>query len=304
MQVVALNWHVYVLTGSPLALGLVGLTRVLPIIVFSLWGGIVADRVDRRRIMLVSQSRDGHLVGGAGVPHLPGRGQPGRALCAQRGHGRGLRVRQSRPAGAGAAPGAAGRAAERARPEPRHVHAAFIGGPGLAGLLLAGGGATMPGAAARAVAGAEAASLPVIAAIYAVNALSFLAVIVALLFMRTNTAPEPGTVTDERPLESLKAGLRFVFTTPIMVWTMGLDFVATFFAGVAVAAADLRGPGPPRRAPPATAGWWPRPRWARCLGSHLHVRGPSAAAAGPRAAVGGRRLRRCSRSSTAWPALL
>ncbi|HEV7501394.1 MAG TPA: MFS transporter, partial [Vicinamibacteria bacterium] len=33
------------------------------------------------------------------------------------------------------------------------------------------------------------------------------------------------------PLDSLKAGLRFVFTTPIMVWTMGLDFVATFFAG-------------------------------------------------------------------------
>jgi MFS family permease len=56
MQVVALNWHIYVLTGSPLALGLVGLTRVLPIIVFSLWGGIVADRFDRRRVMLISQS--------------------------------------------------------------------------------------------------------------------------------------------------------------------------------------------------------------------------------------------------------
>jgi MFS family permease len=56
-------------------------------------------------------------------------------------------------------------------------------------------------------------------------------VIAALLFMRTNTAPEAGTVTDEHPLESLKAGLRFVFRTPIMVWTMGLDFVATFFAG-------------------------------------------------------------------------
>ena len=53
MQVVALNWHIYVLTGSPLALGLVGLTRVLPIIVFSLWGGIVADRYDRRRVMLL-----------------------------------------------------------------------------------------------------------------------------------------------------------------------------------------------------------------------------------------------------------
>src|SRR5262249_25204337 len=35
----------------------------------------------------------------------------------------------------------------------------------------------------------------------------------------------------ERPLDSLRAGLRFVFSTPILVWTMTLDFFATFFAG-------------------------------------------------------------------------
>src|SRR5262245_48132161 len=44
MQVVAINWHVYLLTRSPLALGFVGLTRVVPIVGFSLLGGIVADR--------------------------------------------------------------------------------------------------------------------------------------------------------------------------------------------------------------------------------------------------------------------
>ncbi|HYT16603.1 MAG TPA: MFS transporter, partial [Burkholderiales bacterium] len=56
MQVVALNWHVYLLTRSALALGFVGLTRVLPIIVFSLAGGVVADRRDRRRVMFAAQS--------------------------------------------------------------------------------------------------------------------------------------------------------------------------------------------------------------------------------------------------------
>src|SRR5580765_2940191 len=56
MQSVALHWHVYLLTHSPLALGLVGLTRVLPIIAFSLWGGIVADRADRKKVMLIAQS--------------------------------------------------------------------------------------------------------------------------------------------------------------------------------------------------------------------------------------------------------
>src|SRR5262249_10848114 len=37
--------------------------------------------------------------------------------------------------------------------------------------------------------------------------------------------------TDEPAAEALGAGLRFVFTTPLMVWTMVLDFFATFFAG-------------------------------------------------------------------------
>ena len=55
MQTVAINWHIYLLTRSPLALGFVGLTRVIPIIVFSLWGGVVADRYDRRRVMITTQ---------------------------------------------------------------------------------------------------------------------------------------------------------------------------------------------------------------------------------------------------------
>ena len=39
MQVVAINWHVYLLTKSPLALGFVGLTRVVPLVAFSLGAG-------------------------------------------------------------------------------------------------------------------------------------------------------------------------------------------------------------------------------------------------------------------------
>ena len=49
--------------------------------------------------------------------------------------------------------------------------------------------------------------------------------------MRTSGRPIATDVPLERPWEALKAGLRFVFTTPLMVWTTGLDFVATFFAG-------------------------------------------------------------------------
>ena len=52
MDNIAINWLVWVQTGSPLALGTVNLARGLPTMVFSLAGGVVADRVDRRTLML------------------------------------------------------------------------------------------------------------------------------------------------------------------------------------------------------------------------------------------------------------
>jgi MFS family permease len=56
MQFVAINWHVYLLTKDPLALGLVGLFRGVPIIICSLAGGVIADAVDRKRAMIVTQT--------------------------------------------------------------------------------------------------------------------------------------------------------------------------------------------------------------------------------------------------------
>src|SRR5258706_12889566 len=56
MQLAAINWHIYLLTRSPLALGLVGACRAVPIILCSLVGGVVADVVDRRRLMMTTQS--------------------------------------------------------------------------------------------------------------------------------------------------------------------------------------------------------------------------------------------------------
>src|SRR5690349_22906086 len=55
MQNVGIDWHIYVLTRSPLALGSLGLVRVLPIIFFSMWGGVVADRHDRKWVQFTTQ---------------------------------------------------------------------------------------------------------------------------------------------------------------------------------------------------------------------------------------------------------
>src|SRR4030095_8117874 len=55
MQIVAQNWLVYSLTQSPFYLGRDAVLRQLPIILFSLIGGVFADRYDRRRTLLMSQ---------------------------------------------------------------------------------------------------------------------------------------------------------------------------------------------------------------------------------------------------------
>jgi MFS family permease len=56
MQIWALLWHVRILSDQPIALGGIGLARILPVIVFSLIGGAVADSANRRRILFVTQS--------------------------------------------------------------------------------------------------------------------------------------------------------------------------------------------------------------------------------------------------------
>src|SRR5437016_9511115 len=55
MQLVAQNWLVLSLTHSPFFLGLDAFLQQLPIILFSLAGGVLADRYDRRRTLIASQ---------------------------------------------------------------------------------------------------------------------------------------------------------------------------------------------------------------------------------------------------------
>ena len=55
-------WQVYELTHSTLHLGLTGLAQGLPILILSLIGGVLADRVDRRRLIMVTQAVFGLLA--------------------------------------------------------------------------------------------------------------------------------------------------------------------------------------------------------------------------------------------------
>ena len=56
MQMVARGWLVYTMTNDPLSLGVVSAGFGLPMLIFSLFGGTVADRVRKRNLLLVTQA--------------------------------------------------------------------------------------------------------------------------------------------------------------------------------------------------------------------------------------------------------
>lgn len=211
MQNTALLWHVASIVEPErrgVALGLVGLVRILPIIVFSLISGVVADALDRRRLMLVTQL--GMAACAAGLAALEFAG-----------------VRLLWPVYALAALSAAfatfdgpARQSLTATLVPREhlpnaislmtimFQFASVAGPAAGGLVIATSG---------------------VAWCYVANALSFLCVIAAILAMRG--VPDPAR--EQRPEVSWAAareGLEFVFRTPLIRSTMLLDFFATFFA--------------------------------------------------------------------------
>jgi MFS family permease len=56
MQMIAQGWLVLTLTGSSIDLGLVTALQTLPVLLLGPYGGVIADRVDKRRLMVVLQS--------------------------------------------------------------------------------------------------------------------------------------------------------------------------------------------------------------------------------------------------------
>jgi Transmembrane secretion effector len=64
---VALAWQVYELSNSPTALSVVGLAWSVPMLVFLLGGGVISDRVDRRRVLIAGDLLRAAGIGAMGV---------------------------------------------------------------------------------------------------------------------------------------------------------------------------------------------------------------------------------------------
>jgi MFS family permease len=214
MRNAALLWHVSLLVSpekKALALGAVGLVRVIPIILFSLFSGVVADAWNRRRVLLLTNGLSGSISAALAIVAFRGTGSLW-ALYAL--------------SAAGSAVGAFDMPARQALlPSlvPREhlpnaislntmmFQVAAVTGPATAGIVI---GATNVGWA------------------YAIDALSFGVVLLALLLMKAVPERPADDGPDGRGV-SLRAGLeglRFVFRSPMIRSTMLLDFFATFFS--------------------------------------------------------------------------
>lgn len=207
MQSIAINWQIYLLTNSALFLGLVGISRLVPILIFSMFGGIVADTHDRRKIMFVTQTTMMLSATALGLLTFLHVENPVFIL---------LLTGVTAAASAFDAP-----ARQSLTPNivPREhlmnamslnnmmVQVASIAGPALGGFVIAGLG---------------------VSAVYWFNAASFLAVILALAAMRLEGLPQRNRANVN--FASLIEGLRFVRHNSMVLSTMLLDFFATFFA--------------------------------------------------------------------------
>jgi len=213
MQVWALFWHIDQLTHSPLALGMVGAARVVPIVVFSLFGGVIADAFDRRKMMFLTQAVMVVEASTLGLLTLTGRIELWHiyALTALQA----LAFAFDNPASQALLPNLVPRKdlsnALTVRAMAFQVGA--ILGPALAGFII------------------EWVGIPFT---YLINAFSFVAVFIALLLIgkveqEGSQEIKPG---QRITLGSIKDGLKFTFGQPIIFSSMVLDFLATFFARI------------------------------------------------------------------------
>jgi MFS family permease len=213
MQSVIVGWQVYKITHDPFSLGLIGLAEAIPFLGVALFAGHVADRVNRRRIILVTVIA--YLLGAIALLllsfHLYETTKSNGvfaiyAVIFATGFARGFFY----PA----------QSAFMAQIVPRELypnsstwnstiwHIAAVSGPAFGGLIYG-------------FAGIEAAYATVIGFVI----LSF------IFFIQMRNLPLPLRKIKEGLLESLSDGIRFVFRNQVLLGALALDMFAVLFGG-------------------------------------------------------------------------
>lgn len=206
---VAIAWQVYALSNAPTALAIVGLARVLPLVVFVLVSGALADRLERRRLLVA-----GAALTSAAVAVLAALAATGAlrlwevwAIAAVVGLGRAI----SGPASGAIVPELVPQAMlvqANSLSQLMRPLAAMLIGPGLGGVLVASVGASSA---------------------FAFDGAAYALAIVALLAIRPRPRPREGA--GPGMLAELRAGFAFVRG---QTWIWGTLVVATVWVLVIV----------------------------------------------------------------------
>lgn len=206
---VAMAWQIYELTDSPLQIGLLGLARAIPQTFLLLGAGLLADAVNRRKLMMVTQS--GLCFVSAALALLTFAGKAGPAMLYLATAFLAIFSSMEQPSRQSLIPNLVTREelpqALALQSTQRFVP--VIAGPSLAGVVLAGYG---PGVC------------------YLVDALSWLAMLGALAALRAGIPAGGGWRTVS--FNALREGFQFVRGHSVILPLMLLDFGATFFGNV------------------------------------------------------------------------
>ncbi len=208
MQSAAIHWHIRDLSGvpDPMALGGIGLARILPVIIFSIIGGAVADNYNRRNILFVTQSI--LALQALVLAYLTFSGsitiQYIYILTAIQASAMAFDL----PARQSLVPNLV----------PRDILPSAFSMNTIAFNVGAIGGPLLFGFVPESALGYA----------YIINSISFVAVLIALFLM--GDVPQNVNQAGGINISAMWDGVRFIFKRPLISSTMLMDFIATFFA--------------------------------------------------------------------------
>lgn len=199
-------WQVYEITNSPFQLGLTGFFRGLPIVIFSLPGGVLADRMNRKRLLIITQTLAMILAFVLGFLTSTGRVDVWHIYAVT--FLSGVVSIFDAPARSAMIPNLV---------SAEHLTVAYalnitwrqtasLAGPFLGGIVIA---------------------LLGISWSYYIDALSFFGVIVCLFLMRIRQAPL--SAARESALKSVRQGFIFVRKNPVILALLSMDACVNFF---------------------------------------------------------------------------
>ncbi len=210
MQLAALLWHLRTLTDQPIVVSGIGLVRFLPILLFAPIGGVVADSLNRRQVMFITQTTMALTAALLGL--LTWNGQITiwqiYLLTAIQAIG----ISFDTPARQSLMPTLV---PEEILPSAFSltsiaIHTGAILGPALGGMVIGYFGQAYT---------------------YFINAISFVAVLAALVLMGpVSQESRPMAHGIRASLSSIREGVHFIWNQPMILSSMMLDFLATFFS--------------------------------------------------------------------------